>query len=335
MNDRDGSAAPRRRRLWWGLAALAAAGVALYAARDVFLGAPVETYTATRGDLVQTVVASGRVMTPRRVSVGAVITERVVRIPVEEGQRVRHGDLLIQLDDREERAAVAQAQATIAQAEAKLRLIDEVGLPAAQQALAQARANGTQTQAAFDRARDLRAKGFLSQAALDDAQRNRDVAASQLAAARIVVSSNAVTGGDHAVARTALAQARANLAAAQARLCHRWGLTWGSHSNNHFDISLAMFTQVGAAAPGTITALDTHWIWQDGQHLTCEPPRIVGGKVAVPERPGLGVELDEAALATAHALYRSLPAGSRNDAMAMQYLIPGWGFDPKRPSLVR
>lgn len=120
-----------------------------------------------------------------------------------------------------------------------------------------------------------------------------------------------------------------------ARLCHRWGLTWGSHSNNHFDISLAMFTQVGAAAPGTITALDTHWIWQDGQHLTCEPPRIVGGKVAVPERPGLGVELDEAALATAHALYRSLPAGSRNDAMAMQYLIPGWGFDPKRPSLVR
>ena len=218
MNDRDGPAVPRRRRLWWGLAALAVAAVALYAARDAFLGAPVETYAATRGDLVQTVVASGRVMSPRRVSVGAVITERVVRIPVEEGQRVRRGDLLIQLDDREERAAVAQAQATIAQAEAKLRLIDEVGLPAAQQALAQARANATQTQAAFDRARDLRTKGFLSQAALDDAQRNRDVAASQLAAAQLVVASNAATGGDRAVAQTALTQARANLAAAQARL---------------------------------------------------------------------------------------------------------------------
>ncbi|MBK8082709.1 MAG: glucarate dehydratase [Devosia sp.] len=120
-----------------------------------------------------------------------------------------------------------------------------------------------------------------------------------------------------------------------ARLCARWGLTWGSHSNNHFDISLAMFTQVGAAAPGTITALDTHWIWQDGQFLTREPPRIVGGMVAVPDRPGLGVELDETALQAAHALYRTLPAGSRNDAAAMQYLIDGWSFDPKRPSLVR
>jgi glucarate dehydratase len=120
-----------------------------------------------------------------------------------------------------------------------------------------------------------------------------------------------------------------------AKLCHRWGLTWGSHSNNHFDISLAMFTQVGAAAPGEITALDTHWIWQDGQRLTLEPPRIVDGHVAVPDRPGLGVELDEAALEAAHQLYRSLPAGSRNDAMAMQYLIPGWAFDPKRPTMVR
>ncbi|MEO7223706.1 MAG: enolase C-terminal domain-like protein [Devosia sp.] len=120
-----------------------------------------------------------------------------------------------------------------------------------------------------------------------------------------------------------------------AKLCDRWGLTWGSHSNNHFDISLAMFTQVGAAAPGNITALDTHWIWQDGQRLTKDSPRIVDGHVALPERPGLGVELDEAALDAAHQRYRSLPAGSRNDAMAMQYLIPGWAFDPKRPALVR
>ncbi len=120
-----------------------------------------------------------------------------------------------------------------------------------------------------------------------------------------------------------------------AQLCARWGLTWGSHSNNHFDISLAMFTQVGAAAPGKITALDTHWIWQDGQRLTKEPPVIRDGHVAVPARPGLGVELDETALEAAHARYRSLPAGSRNDAAAMQYLIPGWTFDPKRPALVR
>jgi glucarate dehydratase len=120
-----------------------------------------------------------------------------------------------------------------------------------------------------------------------------------------------------------------------AKLCARWGLTWGSHSNNHFDISLAMFTQVGAAAPGTITALDTHWIWQDGAGLTLEPPLIRNGEVKVPERPGLGVELDEVALGRANALYRSLPAGARNDAIAMQHLIPGWAFDPKRPALVR
>ncbi|MDB5563196.1 MAG: glucarate dehydratase [Hyphomicrobiales bacterium] len=120
-----------------------------------------------------------------------------------------------------------------------------------------------------------------------------------------------------------------------AQLCDRWGLTWGSHSNNHFDISLAMFTQVGAAAPGRITALDTHWIWQDGEGLTLEPPRIVRGAVVVPERPGLGVELDRAALDRAHALYNALPQGSRNDAVAMGYLIEGWRFDPKRPAMVR
>jgi glucarate dehydratase len=120
-----------------------------------------------------------------------------------------------------------------------------------------------------------------------------------------------------------------------AQLCDRWGLTWGSHSNNHFDISLAMFTQVGAAAPGRITALDTHWIWQDGEGLTLDAPKIVGGAVAVPERPGLGVELDRAALDRAHTLYKALPEGSRNDAMAMGYLIEGWRFDPKRPAMVR
>ncbi|MBQ4797386.1 glucarate dehydratase, partial [Pectobacterium versatile] len=67
---------------------------------------------------------------------------------------------------------------------------------------------------------------------------------------------------------------------------------WCCHSNNHFDISLAMFTHVGAAAPGKPTAIDTHWIWQEGQHLTKEPLQIVNGKIKVPERPGLGIELD-------------------------------------------
>jgi len=120
-----------------------------------------------------------------------------------------------------------------------------------------------------------------------------------------------------------------------AQLCHDFGLTWGSHSNNHFDISLAMFTHVGAAAPGEITALDTHWIWQDGQGLTTQPPLIRDGHIDVPRTPGLGVELDRQRLAQAHELYLEHGLGARDDSTAMQYLVPGWTFDPKRPCLVR
>jgi len=120
-----------------------------------------------------------------------------------------------------------------------------------------------------------------------------------------------------------------------AQTCRDWGLTWGSHSNNHFDISLAMFTHVAAAAPGRVTAIDTHWIWQDGQHLTREPLVIERGGIDLPKRPGLGIEVDLDALERAHALYRQHGLGARDDAAAMQYLVPGWKFDPKRPALVR
>jgi glucarate dehydratase len=121
-----------------------------------------------------------------------------------------------------------------------------------------------------------------------------------------------------------------------AQLCRDWGgLTWGSHSNNHFDISLAMFTHVAAAAPGKITAIDTHWIWQDGQRLTREPLKIVGGKISVPDAPGLGVEIDMAQIENAHTLYKKSSLGARDDEAAMQFLIPGWKFDPKRPCMVR
>ncbi|WP_316158072.1 MULTISPECIES: glucarate dehydratase [unclassified Bradyrhizobium] len=120
-----------------------------------------------------------------------------------------------------------------------------------------------------------------------------------------------------------------------AQTCKDNGLTWGSHSNNHFDISLAMFTHVAAAAPGKVTAIDTHWIWQDGQALTKAPLQIKGGRIAVPEQPGLGIEVDRGAIEKANALYKSHGLGARDDAVAMQYLIPGWTFDDKRPCLVR
>ncbi len=120
-----------------------------------------------------------------------------------------------------------------------------------------------------------------------------------------------------------------------AQTCRDWGLTWGSHSNNHFDVSLAMFTHVAAAAPGKVTAIDTHWIWQDGQGLTKEPLQIKNGHITVPQTGGLGIELDMERLEAAHQLYLQHGLGSRDDATAMQYLIPNWKFDNKRPCMVR
>jgi glucarate dehydratase len=120
-----------------------------------------------------------------------------------------------------------------------------------------------------------------------------------------------------------------------AQFCREWGLTWGSHSNNHFDISLAMFTHVAAAAPGKVTAIDTHWIWQDGQRLTKEPLQIANGKLKVPDRPGLGIEIDMEQVTRAHSLYNTLGLGARDDTKAMQFLVSGWKFNPKRPCLVK
>jgi len=120
-----------------------------------------------------------------------------------------------------------------------------------------------------------------------------------------------------------------------AQLCQMYDLTWGSHSNNHFDISLAMFTHCAAAAPGNVTAIDTHWIWQEGQELTKEALQIKDGYIEVPQKPGLGIELDDDALEKAHALYLKEGLNSRDDSIAMQFLINNWTFNPKKPCLVR
>jgi glucarate dehydratase len=121
-----------------------------------------------------------------------------------------------------------------------------------------------------------------------------------------------------------------------AQMCNDWGLTWGSHSNNHFDISLAMFTHVAAAAPGDITAIDTHWIWQEGiERLTKEPLTIVDGHISIPDKPGLGIEIDMDQVSKANEVYNNMGLGARDDSVAMQYLIPNWTFNNKRPCLVR
>ncbi|MFB7108612.1 enolase C-terminal domain-like protein [Streptomyces sp. NPDC056291] len=121
-----------------------------------------------------------------------------------------------------------------------------------------------------------------------------------------------------------------------AQLCHDTGMTWGCHSNNHFDISLAMMAHCGAAVPGDYNALDTHWIWQEGlERLTVRPPQITDGEITVDDTPGLGIELDLDRLLAAHELYLEKRLSGRDDAAGMRYLVKDWAFDSKRPCLVR
>jgi len=200
------------------IAVLVVVSLIAYLSRNILLGKPVEAYAATIGDLSQTVVASGRVMTPQRISIAAETTGRVNAIPVSEGQTVKRGQLLIQLNDLDERASLAQAAAAVGQAEAKLRQLHEVALPAASQTLKQAQTNAEQAKKQYERTRDLQARGFFSQAQLDEAKRNYDVIASQVSAARLQVKSNQPAGSDLAVAAATVAQANASLRLAQVKL---------------------------------------------------------------------------------------------------------------------
>jgi HlyD family secretion protein len=207
-------------RRWWLRLILAAIVAALGGRKLVELvrGPLVPVVVVERKDLVQSVVATGRIVTPQRTDIAAQITARVVAVPAREGQAVKAGAALIELDDRELRAAVDQARAAVRQSEARLRQIRDVGLPAARATAAQAEANRTQARAQYERLRDLHAKGFVSAAQLDDAKRNLDVAESQVASARVQVDSNRAGGADEQLAITNLEQSRAALRVAESRL---------------------------------------------------------------------------------------------------------------------
>ena len=120
------------------------------------------------------------------------------------------------------------------------------------------------------------------------------------------------------------------------QMCNDFGMMWGCHSNNHFDISLAMVVQCAAAIPGKMNGIDTHWIWQEGrERLTKEPMQIIDGCIELPKKGGLGIEIDREQILKAHKLYVDKKLGARNDAIGMQYLIKDWKFDNKKPCLVR
>lgn len=121
-----------------------------------------------------------------------------------------------------------------------------------------------------------------------------------------------------------------------AQMCNEFGMTWGVHSNNHFDISLAMVAHTAAAAPGEYNAADTHWIWQDGQELCDDTMKIVEGEISIPKTMrGLGITINRDKLMKANRLYLDKNLGARDDSIAMQYLIKDWKFDNKKPCLVR
>jgi HlyD family secretion protein len=191
---------------------------ALYLLRNVLLGTPTAVYRATQAELVQTVVASGRVVSPQRVTVALQGAGRVMRVAVVEGQTVERGQLLIELDNSDARATLAQASAAVAEAQARVRQLRELSQPLATQALAQAQATALQAQKLLARNRDLVAQGFISQAAVDDAQRAADVASSQVASAQAQLRSNASSGSDAALAQAALAQSRAGQQLASVKL---------------------------------------------------------------------------------------------------------------------
>lgn len=178
----------------------------------------VEVVTATPADIQTSVVASGRVLPPARVDIGATITGRVATVRVREGARVAADQILVELEQNELAAAAAQAQAAVARARARVTSVKTLALPTAQAAQQQAAANLEVAQREAARARDLVARGFVSQSRVDDAERQLDVARSQLASARAQVGAQGANGAEAQQAQSQLVEAEAAQAAAQAKL---------------------------------------------------------------------------------------------------------------------
>ncbi len=234
-----------RTQLKIGAALLLLMLLALYFFRNVLLGTPTTVYVATSGELVQSVVASGRVISPQRVTVALQGSGRVSRVAVAEGQTVELGQLLIELDNSDNQASLAQSAAAVAQAQAKLQQLSELNQPIALQTLAQAQVTALQARKTLDRNRDLVAKGFISQAAVDDAQRAVDVATSQVLSAQAQVKTNTADGSDAALARAALAQAVAGEQLARVKLAQ--GLVFAPSSG----VLISRTVEVGdIAQPG-------------------------------------------------------------------------------------
>jgi HlyD family secretion protein len=286
----------RRGRLAVAAVVLLAAG---YFAFHGLAGPKLELATVVRRDLVQSVVASGRVATPNRVDIGSQVVGTVAGVPVKEGQTVKAGETLIMLEASEARAGVRQAEVSVAQAEARLRQLRELQLPVADQSLRQAEANLANARVQHERSRRLYESGYVGRSALDDAQRNLDVAQTQVDSARKQVETAQPHGSDTAVARAALDQAQASLQAARARLG---------------------YTTVRAPVEGTLIARDVERgdVVQPGKALMVLAPHGETQVVLqIDERNLAKLRLGQKALASADAY------PSQKFAAELVYINPG------------
>lgn len=175
-----------------------------------WVGPQVQTEAVQRRDLLQTVVASGRVETPHRVDIGAQITGTVARVPVLEGQAVKAGDVLIELVSTELQSAKRQAELAVVQAQGRLRQLNDLQGPVVQQTLRQAQANLDAARASGQRNQALFEQGFIGQAALDESRKALALADAQALAAQKQVASTQVGGAEHSLALGAVAEAQAN-----------------------------------------------------------------------------------------------------------------------------
>ncbi len=206
------------RHKWFALFAAVLVALGAWQAARMIFGPEVVVDKVTRGDLVETVVASGHVETPFRVDIGSQITGTVEDVLVEEGEHVKKGQALVAIEASELKAAVVQAEGAVAQAEARMRQLRELTLPAAREALVQAKATLLNAQNTFDRTAALAKNGFATKAALDDAQKNLDIARTLMRTAELQVFTSSPGGSDYVIPETQLSQAKANLGTAQSRL---------------------------------------------------------------------------------------------------------------------
>jgi len=196
--------------------AVVLAGVALYVARA--RGPRVRTVVAVRNSIEQHLVASGRVWVPTRVQVAAQIPGRVVAVVVKEGQRVKRGDLLIQLDDAEAQATVVESNVAVDQAGARVDQLRRVGAVVANEDLRQAVSNLDHARKDLDRTAHLAASGVVPPVDLENARLPVALARAQQSAAEAKQLSAAPTGADSRILRTSLLQAQSQRAASKVRL---------------------------------------------------------------------------------------------------------------------